>query len=131
MTTRRTLARGTGPGWPLGLIVVCPGSLLHALSHEPSAAEERDIRAVGPSQDQHLGVELRVVSGREVQVWFTVFARVFHGLMIATRRRFCVPHVSHLFLGHLSYENGSFPDPMVLPSFRLWCGKLAAGKNLG
>lgn len=118
MTTRRTLARVTEPGWPLGLIVVYPGSLLHAPSHEPSAAEERDMRAVGPSQDQHLGVKLCVVSGREVQVRFTVFARVFHSLMIATRRRFCVPHVSHLLLGKLSYENGPCPDPMVLPSFR-------------
>jgi hypothetical protein len=100
---RMTLDRdGTAPGRSLRLVVVLPGNLLHALRHEPSAAEDRDLRAIGSSQDQHFGVQVCMVSGRKVQVWLSFSATFFHGLRIATRRRSDLPRVGQLFLGHLS-----------------------------
>lgn len=83
--------------------MILPGNLLHALRHEPPAAEDRNPGAVGSAQDQHLGVQVCVVSGREVQVWFSITARYFfHGLRIAIRGGSGLPKVGQLFLGHLS-----------------------------
>jgi hypothetical protein len=100
----KALARGPAPGRCLGLVVVCPCSLLHAPHHEPFATEERDLGAVGSSQDQHLWVQVCVVSGRDVKVWLSFLARFSHNLMIATHGRSGFPNMGHLFLRNLSYE---------------------------
>jgi hypothetical protein len=60
-----THARGTALGQPpASVAVVLPGGPLYLLGHEPPAGEARYHRAVGPSEDQELWVEVRVVSGR-------------------------------------------------------------------
>ena len=93
--------------------MVLPGDLLHCLRHEPSDAEECDLGAVFTPEDQHLGLQVCVVSGWEVQVWLSVLAWWVHSLRIATRRRLGLPHVDDLFLRHLSYKNGLRPGPMT------------------
>jgi hypothetical protein len=64
-----THARGTALGEPpADVAVVLPGGPLYLLGHQPPAAEARYHRAVGPPEDQDIRVEVRVVSGRQVQV---------------------------------------------------------------
>jgi hypothetical protein len=58
-------ARVTAWGQPSASVaVVLPGGPLYLLGHEPPAAEARYHRAVDPSKNQELRVEVGVVSGR-------------------------------------------------------------------
>jgi hypothetical protein len=49
---------------PASDAVILPGSPLYLLGHEPTAAEARYHRAIGPPEDQEFRVEVRMVSGR-------------------------------------------------------------------
>ena len=60
------VTRGTGAGGPLRRAVVLPGGLFHCLRYETPAAEECNCGTVFSPQDQHLRVQVCVVSGEEV-----------------------------------------------------------------
>ena len=92
--------------------MVLPGSLFHCLRHDPPAAEKSYLRAVGSSENQHVRVQVGMVSEWEVQVWLSVLATWVHGLRIAARRQLNLPHVGDLYLRYLGYEKGLFPGPM-------------------
>jgi hypothetical protein len=64
-----THVRGTALRQPSASVaIVLLGGPLYLLGREPPAAEARYHRAVGPPEAQELRVEVRMVSGRQVQV---------------------------------------------------------------